>query len=130
MRQENATKRTNIMKTTKIFQRPNRLLLAFLRRKVNSAVGSLILACFLTAANTSRAGEPAFITTPSTLSGTTSATQPQGPVRFSSDLNQAAVGQIMNELNQGQSQLNAASAQTSAQFPVFLRETTAVRRAK
>jgi hypothetical protein len=102
----------------------------FLRRRLNSALGFVVLACFLTAARSSRAEGPAFITTPSTISGITTSAQAQGTLSSSANLNQAAMSQIMNELNQGQSQLNSAAAQTSAQRPLFVPHFTTIRRAK
>ena len=100
----------------------------FLRRRLNSALGFVVLACFLTAARSSRAEGPAFITTPSTISGITTSTQAQGPLRASADLNQAAVSQIIDQLNQRQLQLSAA-AQPSAQRSVFVPQITTIRRA-
>jgi hypothetical protein len=108
----------------------NRHMCAFLRRRLDSAVVFVILACFLTAASPSRAGQPVFITTPPAISPITTSTQAQGPLRASADLNQAAMSQIINQLNQRQFQLSAAAAQTSAQRPVFVPQITTVGRAK
>jgi hypothetical protein len=88
-----------------------------------------MLACFLTAAS-SKAQQSAFITTPPATSPVATSTQAQGPVRASADLNQAAMSQIMTQLNQRQFQLSAAAAQTSAQRPIFVPETISIRRAK
>jgi hypothetical protein len=54
-------------------------------------------------------------------------TQAQGA---SADLNQTAMSQIINQLNQSQFQLSAAAAQTAAQRSVFMPQTTTIRRAK
>jgi hypothetical protein len=56
--------------------------------------------------------------------------QSQGPLKSSSDLNQAAMSQIINQLNQRQLQLNIATAQASAQRRVFVPQVITVRRAK
>jgi len=82
------------------------------------------------AAGSARAGQPVFITMPPAISPVTISTQAQGPLRASADLNQAAMSQIINQLNQSQFQLNAAAAQTSAQRPLFVPRTTTMRRAK
>jgi hypothetical protein len=89
-----------------------------------------MLACFLTAASSSRAGRPLFITTPPTISPVAASTQAQGPLRASADLNQATMSQIINQLNQRQFQLSAAAAQASAQRSVFVPQITTIRRAK
>jgi hypothetical protein len=101
-----------------------------LRRRLDSAVGFVILACFLSAASSSRAGQPAFITTPPALSPVTTSTQAQGRLRVSTDLNQAAMSQIINQLNQRQFQLSAVAAQTSVQHSVFGPRTVTIRRGK
>ena len=101
-----------------------------LRRRLDSAVGFVILACFLSAAGSSRAGQPAFITTPPAISPVTTSTQAQGPLRVSADLNQAAMSQIINQLNQRQFQLSAVAAQTSVQHSVFGPRTVTIRRGK
>jgi hypothetical protein len=79
-----------------------------------------MLACFLTAASSSRAQQAPFITTPPTISGVTTSAQAQVPLSSPTALNQAAMTQIINRFNQNQSQLNAAAAQTSAQRPLFV----------
>jgi hypothetical protein len=83
------------------------------------------LACLLAAASLARAGQPIFITTPPVIS-----TQAQGPLRSSADLNQAAMSQIINQLNQRQFQLSVAAAQSSARRTVFVPQTITVKRAK
>jgi hypothetical protein len=120
------------MKTVKSTTDPrvNRQVRAFLRLRLDAAVGFAILACFLTAASSSRAQQPVFITTPPAISPVATSTQAQGPLRASADLNQAAMSQIMSQLNQRQFQLSAAAAQTSAQRPIFVPETISMRRAK
>ena len=110
--------------------RVTRQVRAFLLRKLDSAVGFIILACFLTAASSSRAQQPAFITTPPAISPIATSTQAQGPLSASADLNQAAMSQIINQLNQSQVQLSAAAAQTSAQRPLFVPQIMTIRRAK
>ena len=89
-----------------------------------------MLPCFLTATSSSRAQQSAFITTPPAISPVATSTQAPGPVRASADLNQVAMSQIMNQLNQRQFQLSAVAAQTSAQRPIFVPETISMRRAK
>jgi hypothetical protein len=114
----------------------NRHARASLRRRLESAVGFVILACFLTVASSSRAGQPVFftrvgqpvfITRPPAISPVMTSTQAQGA---SADLNQTAMSQIINQLNQGQFQLSAAAAQASAQRSVFVPRTITIRRAK
>jgi hypothetical protein len=105
----------------------NRHARASLRRRLESAVGFVILACFLTVASSSRAGQPVFITRPPAISPVMTSTQAQGA---SADLNQTAMSQIINRLNQSQFQLSAAAAQTAAQRSVFMPQTTTIRRAK
>jgi hypothetical protein len=87
--------------------RVNSHMRAFLRRRLDSAVGFVILACFLTAASSSRAGQPLFITRPPTISPVVTSTQAQG---VSADLNQTTMSQIINQLNQSQFQLSATAA--------------------
>jgi hypothetical protein len=126
-------KRTNnLMKTVKSTTDPrvNREARAFLRLRLDAAVGFVMLACFLTAASSSRAQQSVFMTTPPAISPVATSTQAQGPLRASADLNQAAMSQIMNQLNQRQFQLSAAAAQTSAERPIFVPETISMRRAK
>ena len=101
--------------------RINRDVRTIVRRRLHSALGFVILACFLTAVNSSRAGQPlfmsrvgqpVFITRPPAISPVVTSTQAQGA---SANPNQAAMSQIINQLNQSQFQLSAAAAQTSAQ---------------
>ena len=110
--------------------RVNRRVRAFLRRRLDSVVGFVTSACFLTAASFSRAEQPAFITTPPTISGVMTAAQAQGPLRASADLNQTAMSQIINQLNQNRFELNTAAAQNSAQSSLFVPRTITIRRAK
>jgi hypothetical protein len=79
----------------------------------------LAVGCF------ARAGQPFLISTP-----TVTATQAQGPLRSSADLNQASMGRIIDQLNQRQFQLSVAAAQTSAQRRVFVPQTITVKRAR
>ena len=93
----------------------------FLCRRLDSAVGFVILTCLLMAAAGSLMAEPpAFITMPSAISPIATSTQAQGPLSASADLNQTAMSQIINQLNQRQFQISAAAAQTSAQRPLFV----------
>jgi hypothetical protein len=97
--------------------------------KLNSAVGFVILVCLLATASLSEAAPPVFITTPPAVSGVT--TSAQGSPSVSTDLNQTALTQIISQLNQHDSQINAASAQTFAQPTLFERShITAIRRSK
>jgi len=82
------------------------------------------------AASSARAGQPVFITMPPAISPVATSTQAQGPLRASADLNQAAMSQIINQLNQRQFQLSVAAAQTSARRSVFVPQTITIRRAK
>ena len=111
--------------------RVNRHIRAFLRRRLHSAVGFAILAC-LTASNSSRAGQPVFITTPPAISPVATSTQAQGPLRASADLNQAAMSQIINQLNQRQFQLSVTvtRARTSAQRSVFVPQKITIKHTK
>ena len=107
--------------------RVNRQVCAFLSRRLDSAVGFIILACFLTAANSAGAEQPNFITA---LPPVATSSQAQGPLRASTDPSQATMSQIISELNQRQFQLSVAAAQTSAQRSVFVPQITTIRRAK
>jgi hypothetical protein len=104
----------------------------FLCRRLDSAVGFVILTCLLMAAAGSLTAEPpAFITTPPAMTSPfATSTQAQGPLSASADLNQTAMSQIINQLNQRQFQLSAAAAQTSAQRSVFGPRTITIRRGK
>jgi phage-related tail protein len=75
----------------------------------------------------SRVGQPVFITRPPAISPVVTSTQAQGA---SVNPNQAAMSQIINQLNQSQVQLSAAAAQTSAQRSLFVSQTATMRRAK
>jgi hypothetical protein len=75
----------------------------------------------------SRVGQPVFITRPPAISPVVTSTQAQGA---SANPNQAAMSQIINQLNQSQFQLSAAAAQTSAQRSLFVPQTATMRRAK
>jgi hypothetical protein len=88
-----------------------------------------ILACLVTAAVSTWAG-PAFITMPPAITPSVGPVFTPGPVRASADLNQAAMSQIINQLNQRQFQLSVAAAQTAVQRPIFVPQTVTVRRAK
>jgi hypothetical protein len=110
--------------------RVNRRVRAFLRRRLDSALGFVILACFLTAASSARAEQPDFITALPAISPVAASTQAQGPLEASADLNQAAMSQIINQLNQSKLQLRAAAAETSAQRSMFEPQTISIRRAK
>ncbi|HEY5741144.1 MAG TPA: hypothetical protein VIS99_01280 [Terrimicrobiaceae bacterium] len=71
---------------------------------------------------------PAFVTMPPASTPAAPPTQVQGPLRASPDLNQAAMGQILNQLNQRQYQIGIA--QNSFQRPIFVPQTINVKRAK
>jgi hypothetical protein len=110
--------------------RVNSHMRAFLRRRLNFAVGFVFLVSFLTTATSSRAAPPVFITTPPAISPVATSPQAQGPLRASADPNQAVMSQIINQLNQVQFQLSGAAAQTSAQRSVFVPQTVNIRHAK
>ena len=99
-------------------------------RKLVSAARFIAVACILTAVSSSRAGEPAFITTPPAISPVTTSPQAQGPVNPSVNLNQTAMSGIINQLNQRQFQLSNAAADTATQRNLFLPRTFTTRRAK
>ena len=98
--------------------------------KLNSAFGFVILVCLLATASLSEAAPPVFITTPPAVSGVTTSAQAQGSPSVSTDLNQTAITQIISQLNQHNSQINAANAQTFAQPPLFEPHITAIRRSR
>jgi hypothetical protein len=83
----------------------------------------------LAAAVASTWAGPAFITMPPAITPSVAPVSP-GPLRNSGDLNQAAMSQIINSLNQRQLQLNVATAQTTVQRPIFVPQTIIVRPAK
>jgi hypothetical protein len=85
----------------------------------------VVLACLMAAASSAWAGQPVLISTPPAIS-----TRAQGSPRSSADLNQAAMSQIINQLNQRQFQLSVAAAQTRAQRTVFVPQKITVKRAK
>jgi hypothetical protein len=89
----------------------------------------VILACLVIAAGSSLAG-PAFVTMPPAITPVAAPVRAPGPVRGSADLNQAAMSQIINQLNQRQFQLSVAAAQTAVQRPIFVPQTIKVRREK
>ena len=123
------------MKITKSAAHPtadprfNRHRLAWLRRRLDSAVAFVILACFLAIVSSSRAGQPVFITTPPAISPVTS-TEVQGALkasakiswrfdgRYQDSFNEAAIRKIIHELNQSHFQRSAAAARTSAERSV------------
>ena len=108
----------------------NRRMRAFFRRRLDSALGLVILACFLAIVSSSGAGQPVFITTPPAISSVTS-TEGQGALRASANIswrfdgrhqnssNEAAIRKIIHELNQSQLRLSAAAAQTSEERSEF-----------
>ena len=101
-------------------------------RRLDSAVGFVILTCLLIAAAGSLTAEPpAFITTPPAMTSPfATSTQAQGPLTASSDLNQATMSQVINQLDQRQFQVSAAAAQASAQRSLFAPRITTIGRAK
>ena len=99
--------------------RVKRLASAFLSRKLHSAVGLIILACFLTAASSAGAEQPDFMTALPAIGPVATSSQAQGALSASSDPSQAAMSQIISELNQRQFQLSVSGAQTAAQRSVF-----------
>ena len=98
--------------------------------KLNPAVGFMILVCLLATASLSKAAPPVFVTTPPAVSGVTTSAQAQGSPSVSADLNQTAISQIISQLNQHDSQINGASAQTFAQPTLVEPHITAIRRSK
>ena len=73
---------------------------------------------------------PAFITMPPAITPVARPVQAPGPVRAPVDLNQAAMSQIITQLNQRQFQLSVAAAQSAVQRPIFVPRTISVKRAK
>ena len=88
-----------------------------------------MLAGSLLAIGTAWAG-PAFITTPPAITPGPAPVQAAGPLRPSVDMNQAAMSQIINTLNQRQFQLSVANAQTTVQRPIFVPQRVIIKRAK
>jgi hypothetical protein len=72
---------------------------------------------------------PAFITMPPAITPVAPIQAP-GPVRAPVDMNQAAMSQIITQLNQRQFQLSVAAAQSAVQRPIFVPRTISVKRAK
>jgi hypothetical protein len=98
--------------------------------KLNFLVKIAALARLIVGASLARAeGQSIFI--PSRPVGSIS-TKTQGSPSSSVDLNQAAMSQIINQLNQRQFQLSvtAAQARTSAQRSVFVPQKITIKRAK
>src|SRR5258705_12196871 len=89
--------------------RVNRHVCAYLSRMLDFAVGFIIVACFLTAVSSARAEQPDFITALPAIGPVATSSQAQGPLRASTDLGQAAMSQIISELNQRQFQLSVAA---------------------
>jgi hypothetical protein len=73
---------------------------------------------------------PAFVTMPPAITPVARPVQAPGPLRAPADLNQAAMSQIINQLNQRQFQLSVAAAQTTVQRPIFIPQKISVKRAK
>jgi hypothetical protein len=73
---------------------------------------------------------PAFITMPPAITPVARPIQAAGPLRAPADLNQAAMSQIINQLNQRQIQASVAAAQSAVQRPIFVPRTITVQRAK
>jgi hypothetical protein len=83
----------------------------------------------LTALGSAVAG-PAFITMPPAITPVARPVQASGPLRAPADMNQAAMSQIITQLNQRQYQLSVAAAQSAVQRPIFVPQTISVKRAK
>ena len=97
--------------------------------ELNSIVKKLVLwASLIVTAGPVWAG-PAFVTMPPAITPVARVQAP-GPLRAPADLNQAAMSQIINQLNQRQFQLSVAAAQTAVQRPIFVPQPVTVRRAK
>ena len=73
---------------------------------------------------------PAFITMPPAITPVARPVQAPGPLGAPVDMNQAAMSQIINQLNQRQFQLSVAAAQSAVQRPIFVPRTISVKRAK
>jgi hypothetical protein len=114
-----------------VYKTINALLAAGRRAgKLNILVKIAVLACLIVAASLARAeGQSIFIPSPP---ATSISTKTQGSPSSSVDLNQAAMSQIINQLNQRQFQLSvtAAQARTSAQRFVFVPQKITIKRAK
>jgi len=115
-----------------VYKTINALFLAAGRRagKLNFLAKIAVLACLIVAASLARAeGQSIFIPSPP---ATSISTKTQGSPSSSVDLNQAAMSQIITQLNQRQFQLSvtAAQARTSAQRSVFVPQNISIKRAK
>jgi hypothetical protein len=85
-------------------------------------------ACLIVAVLSARAeAQPIFLPNPPV---TSILTKPQGSTGSSGDLNQAAMSQVISQLNQRQFQLSVAAAQASAQRPVFVPQKITIKRSK
>ena len=73
---------------------------------------------------------PAFITMPPAITPVARPIQAPGPVRAPADLNQAAMSQIINQLNQRQFQLSVAAAQSCGSTSYFCASDNLLKRAK
>ena len=73
---------------------------------------------------------PAFITMPPAITPVARPVQAPGPLRAAPDMNQAAMSQIITQLNQRQYQLSVAAAQSAVQRPIFVPQTISIKRAK
>jgi hypothetical protein len=120
------------MKNAKSTNHPgiNRHVHAFLGRRLNSNVGFMILAGFLTAASSAGAEQPDFMTARPESSRVATFSQAQGPLSASADPGQVTMSQIISELNQRQFQLSVAGAQASAERSVFVPRTFTASHAK
>jgi hypothetical protein len=101
-----------------------------IRGKLNFLMRIAALACLFVGASLARAaGQSIFVPSPPVSS---ISTKTQGSPSSSVDLNQAAMSQIINQLNQRQFQLSvtAAQARTSAQRSVFVPQKISIQRAK
>jgi len=101
-----------------------------IRGKLNFLMKIAALACLIVCASLAIAeGQSIFIQSPPV---TSISTKTRGSPSSSVDLNQAAMSQIINQLNQRQFQLSvtAAQARTSAQRSVFVPQKITIKRAK
>jgi hypothetical protein len=101
-----------------------------IRGKLNFLMKIAALACLIVGASLAIAeGQSIFIQSPPV---TSISTKSQASPSSSVDLNQAAMSQIINQLNQRQFQLSvtAAQARTSAQRSVFVPQKITIKRAK
>jgi hypothetical protein len=101
-----------------------------IRGKLNFLMKIAALACLIVGASLAIAeGQSIFIPSPP---ATSISTRTQGSPSSSVDLNQTAMSQIINQLNQRQFQLSvtAAQARTSAQRSVFVPQKITIKRTK